>query len=57
MAYPTTEGRKNFFVWLNNPHAMGTVIDRDFDDENDKPVTAELLDWHQTRHWPVHVTD
>jgi hypothetical protein len=47
--------QRNFFTFLTRPHFVpGDIIDRDFDEEyNRKPVTAEPLDWHLTRHWPV----
>lgn len=50
--------RRNFFGRLNDLHARGDIIERDFDeDENRRPVTAELLDWHTHRHWPILATD
>lgn len=50
--------RRNFFGRLNHNVARGEILDRDFDDDqNRRPVTAELLDWHQARHWPVLATD
>jgi hypothetical protein len=55
MAHPQPRG---FLAWIANPNARGVVLDREFDDdENQKPLTAEPLDWHESRHWPALATD
>lgn len=41
--------RRKLFLAL--PDFLGTVVDRDFDNDN-HPVTGELLDWYTCRQYP-----
>lgn len=46
--------RRAFYAWLANTETRGTVLEPDFDNDNNAyPATAEHLDWHQCRHWPA----
>lgn len=47
--------RRQFFGALNAT-PRGTIIDPDFDNDNDEPVTTELIDWHTSRHYPAYAT-
>lgn len=40
------------FLGIANHQPLGDILDLDFDNDNDKPLTAEPLDWHQSRKHP-----
>lgn len=53
MIQPHTGGVKPLPDFL-----LSQVLDHEFDnDENQKPITAEPLDWYFSRLWPEQVTE
>lgn len=59
LAMQPHSSRRAYFGFLAHGFATAhDIVEREFDeDENYKPVTAEPLDWHLGRHWPILATD
>jgi len=52
-----TKARRGFFGSLNIPVYQSQILDLDFDNDNEKQLTAEQLDWHLAHQRPVLATD
>jgi hypothetical protein len=51
--------KTKFLALLSNPDVVFTseMLDREFDEEDNRRLTGEPLDWHQCRRWPALARD